>query len=98
MKLRMIGTTSGGGNCPALYEADNGDIVVQGQRLTDPVLLTAVIAPSPLPRHVRGVRSCSERRSSIPSSTRRRPNSNQRSRLFASGCWSVSVSSELSHG
>lgn len=36
MKLRMIGTTSGGGNCPTLYEADNGDIVVQGQRLTDP--------------------------------------------------------------
>lgn len=36
MKLRMIGTTSGGGNCPTLYETETGDIVVQGQRLTDP--------------------------------------------------------------
>jgi hypothetical protein len=35
MKLRMIGTTSGGGNCPTLYETDSGDIVVQGKRLTD---------------------------------------------------------------
>lgn len=36
MKLRMIGTTSGGGNCPTLYETDSGDIVVQGPLLTDP--------------------------------------------------------------
>lgn len=30
MKLRFIGTTSGGGNCPTLYESDRGTIVVQG--------------------------------------------------------------------
>jgi len=36
MKLTMLGTTSGGGNCPTLYETDTGDIVVQGPQLTDP--------------------------------------------------------------
>lgn len=35
MKLRMIGTTSNGGNCPTLYETDDGGIVVQGSRLED---------------------------------------------------------------
>ncbi|MBQ1080983.1 hypothetical protein [Nocardiopsis sp. B62] len=39
MKLRMLGTTSHGGNCPTLYETDSGDIVVQGDRLTDPEAL-----------------------------------------------------------
>lgn len=36
MKLRFIGTTSEHGNCPTLYETETGDIVVQGDRLTDP--------------------------------------------------------------
>ncbi|MFI6697009.1 hypothetical protein ACIBLA_35740 [Streptomyces sp. NPDC050433] len=36
MKLKFIGTTSEHGNCPTLYETDAGDIVVQGDRLTDP--------------------------------------------------------------
>lgn len=35
MKLRFIGTTSGGGNCPTLYETDRGTIVVQGYKVTD---------------------------------------------------------------
>lgn len=35
MKLRKLGTTSHGGNCPTLYETESGDIVVQGYRLTD---------------------------------------------------------------
>lgn len=36
MHLRKLGTTSQGGGCPTLYETDTGDIVVQGDRLTDP--------------------------------------------------------------
>lgn len=37
MTLRFIGTTSEHGNCPTLYErVETGDIVVQGDRLTDP--------------------------------------------------------------
>lgn len=39
MKLRMIGTTSQDGACPTLYETETGDIVVQGDRLTDPEAL-----------------------------------------------------------
>lgn len=39
MKLRKIGTTSQNGGCPTLYETDTGDIVVQGDRLTDPEAL-----------------------------------------------------------
>ncbi|MEV8289851.1 hypothetical protein AB0P45_20760 [Streptomyces niveus] len=36
MTLRFIGTTSDNGNCPTLYEVvETGDIVVQGDRLTD---------------------------------------------------------------
>ncbi|WP_455360032.1 hypothetical protein [Streptomyces sp. SYSU K21746] len=35
MELRFIGTTSGGGNCPTLYETDRGTIVVQGYKVTD---------------------------------------------------------------
>ena len=35
--LRFIGTTSDGGSCPTLYEdTDTGDIIVQGDQLTDP--------------------------------------------------------------
>ncbi|AWZ05631.1 MULTISPECIES: hypothetical protein [unclassified Streptomyces] len=37
MTLRFIGTTSEYGNCPTLYEVvETGDIVVQGDSLTDP--------------------------------------------------------------
>ncbi|MGW6915555.1 hypothetical protein ACWGB8_17310 [Kitasatospora sp. NPDC054939] len=39
MKLRFLGTTSDSGNCPTLYETEAGDIVVQGDRLTDPEAL-----------------------------------------------------------
>ncbi|MEU2625868.1 hypothetical protein [Kitasatospora sp. NPDC007106] len=39
MKLRFLGTTSDSGNCPTLYETETGDIVVQGERLTDPEAL-----------------------------------------------------------
>ncbi|MFF4328342.1 hypothetical protein ACGFY6_24740 [Streptomyces sp. NPDC048387] len=40
MTLRFIGTTSEHGNCPTLYEVEEtGDIVVQGDRLTDPTHL-----------------------------------------------------------
>ncbi|MYU20426.1 hypothetical protein [Streptomyces sp. SID8352] len=36
MTLRFIGTTSEHGNCPTLYEVvETGDIVVQGDNLTD---------------------------------------------------------------
>ncbi len=37
MTLRFIGTTSEYGNCPTLYEVvETGEIVVQGDVLTDP--------------------------------------------------------------
>lgn len=37
MTLRFLGTTSENGNCPTLYEVvETGDIVVQGDRLTNP--------------------------------------------------------------
>ncbi|QQM41979.1 hypothetical protein [Streptomyces liliifuscus] len=37
MTLRFLGTTSDGGDCPTLYEVvETGDIVVQGDKLTDP--------------------------------------------------------------
>ncbi len=37
MTLRFLGTTSDDGDCPTLYEVEEtGDIVVQGDRLTDP--------------------------------------------------------------
>lgn len=36
MELRFIGSTSEGGDCPTLYETPDGDIVVQGDILTDP--------------------------------------------------------------
>ncbi|RDG34588.1 hypothetical protein [Streptomyces corynorhini] len=38
MTLKFIGTTSGHGNCPTLYEVEDTDkIVVQGERLTGPI-------------------------------------------------------------
>ncbi|MFI5803010.1 DUF6879 family protein [Streptomyces sp. NPDC051561] len=37
MPLRFIGTTSDDGDCPTLYEVEEtGDILVQGDRVTDP--------------------------------------------------------------
>ncbi|GAA3359292.1 hypothetical protein GCM10017744_037350 [Streptomyces antimycoticus] len=37
MALRFLGTTSENGNCPTLYEIEEtGDLVVQGDLLTDP--------------------------------------------------------------
>lgn len=35
MQLRFIGTTSEHGNCPTLYETETGDIVIQGDQLTE---------------------------------------------------------------
>lgn len=36
MRLRLLhNNDSNMGNCPSLYEADNGDIVVQGYELND---------------------------------------------------------------
>jgi hypothetical protein len=39
MKLTFIGTTSQDGECPTLYELEDGRYVVQGDRLTDPEAL-----------------------------------------------------------
>jgi len=37
MALEFIGTTSKDGDCPTLYrDTETGDIVVQGERLTNP--------------------------------------------------------------
>ncbi|MBP8534676.1 hypothetical protein [Streptomyces sp. MK37H] len=37
MTLRFLGTTSENGNCPTLYEIEEtGDLVIQGDLLTDP--------------------------------------------------------------
>jgi hypothetical protein len=37
MTLRFLGTTSENGNCPTLYEVvETGEILVQGERETDP--------------------------------------------------------------
>lgn len=30
MKLTFVGTNSGEGNCPAVYETDRGTVVIQG--------------------------------------------------------------------
>ena len=35
MKLTFLGTTSDSGQCPTLYETEDGRIVVQGDRLSD---------------------------------------------------------------
>lgn len=40
MKLKMLGTTSDSGQCPTLYETEDGQfVVVQGPELTDPEAL-----------------------------------------------------------
>ncbi|MDF5751728.1 hypothetical protein [Spongiactinospora sp. TRM90649] len=40
MKLRFLGSTSDGGQCPTLYETDRDTFVVQGMRVTDPEALS----------------------------------------------------------
>ncbi|WP_370070137.1 hypothetical protein [Streptacidiphilus sp. MAP5-3] len=40
MKLKFIGSTSDNGQCPTLYETDDGRVVVQGDVLTDEEALT----------------------------------------------------------
>ncbi|WP_084678220.1 hypothetical protein [Actinopolymorpha alba] len=42
MKIRFLGSDSQGGGCPTLYELESGEIVVQGQKLTDPEALAGV--------------------------------------------------------
>ncbi|GGR54799.1 DUF6879 family protein [Streptomyces roseolus] len=43
MALRFLGTTSEDGDCPTLYEVEStGDILVQGERVTDPAQLAAL--------------------------------------------------------
>ncbi|MBV6700637.1 hypothetical protein [Kitasatospora aureofaciens] len=39
MRLKFLGSTSEQGDCPTLYETETGDIVVQGDQLTDPEAL-----------------------------------------------------------
>ncbi|MFD8695619.1 hypothetical protein [Kitasatospora sp. MBT66] len=36
MTLKFLGSTSEHGDCPTLYEMETGDLVVQGEELTDP--------------------------------------------------------------
>lgn len=50
MRLTHLGTTSGGGGCPELYETDRGTYVVQGSRITDPDAL-ATLRERGLPDH-----------------------------------------------
>ncbi|MEV6199867.1 DUF6879 family protein [Streptomyces sp. NPDC051771] len=43
MPLRFLGTTSEDGDCPTLYEVEStGDILVQGERVSDPAQLAAL--------------------------------------------------------
>jgi len=39
MRLRFLGSDSGGGGCPSLYATDRGTYVVQGWTVTDPEAL-----------------------------------------------------------
>lgn len=50
MRLTHLGTTSGGGGCPELYETDRDTYVVQGTRITDPDAL-ATLRKRGLPDH-----------------------------------------------
>ncbi|MEU5848919.1 hypothetical protein [Saccharopolyspora shandongensis] len=50
MRLTHLGTTSGGGGCPELYETDRGTYVVQGTKITDPAAL-ATLRERGLPDH-----------------------------------------------
>ncbi|WP_328806315.1 hypothetical protein [Streptacidiphilus fuscans] len=35
-KLTFIGSTSEDGDCPSVYETETGDLVIQGDLVTDP--------------------------------------------------------------
>jgi len=50
MKLTHLGTTSGAGGCPELYETDRDTYVVQGARITDSDALE-VLRQRGLPDH-----------------------------------------------
>jgi hypothetical protein len=43
VKLRHLGTDTGGTGCPALYATDRGTFVVQGWRVTDPEAIADLI-------------------------------------------------------
>lgn len=43
MRLRMLGTTSEQGTCPAVYMTDRGTFVVQGKIVKDPEALGDVV-------------------------------------------------------
>ncbi|MFG2440785.1 hypothetical protein [Streptomyces sp. NPDC048508] len=54
MALRFLGMTSDGGDCPTLYEdTETGDIVVQGDKLTDPEHLAQLLDVKPSETFVR---------------------------------------------
>lgn len=58
MTLRFLGTTSDDGDCPTLYEIDDTDeILVQGERETDPEHLAALRDVKPSETFVRVPRS-----------------------------------------
>lgn len=42
MTLRFLGTATGGGGCPTLYETDHGTLVIQGWKVTDLAVLAAL--------------------------------------------------------
>lgn len=50
MKIKFLGSTSTTGQCPDLYETDQGTYLVQGARVTDPEVL-AVLRERGLPDH-----------------------------------------------
>jgi hypothetical protein len=43
MRLKHLGTDTGGTGCPALYATDRGTFVVQGWRVTDPEAIADLI-------------------------------------------------------
>lgn len=50
--MTFLGTTSGGGACPGVFETDTGSFVVQGSKVTDPKLIAKARArEGGLPEH-----------------------------------------------
>jgi hypothetical protein len=45
MKLTLLGTSSDRGSCPSVYATDQGTLVVQGWKITDPDALSAMDIP-----------------------------------------------------
>lgn len=45
MKLFFLGTSSGGGGCPTLFETDRDTYVIQGWKVLDPEALAAMDIP-----------------------------------------------------